>query len=202
MTFKNTTRGFTLIELLVVITIIGILATGATAVYTSQIQKARDTTRINDMKALQAGIEQFYQDKTVYPQATNDATVGFAAVETYIPRLPKDPKDGQTCNGASICTYIYATKTDTNGIAFGEYEVSTGLENAGNVASKAANDGGSDALRYEDGLDMANIHTDCTVAAKITPVTMTDISAAAAKCSATSAAAVAGGVGAIFISGN
>lgn len=52
-TLKNTTRGFTLIELLVVITIIGILATGATATYTSQIQKARDTTRINDVKALQ-----------------------------------------------------------------------------------------------------------------------------------------------------
>jgi general secretion pathway protein G len=55
-------KGFTLIELLVVITIIGILATGATTVYTSQIQKARDTTRISDMKALQSAIEQVYQD--------------------------------------------------------------------------------------------------------------------------------------------
>jgi general secretion pathway protein G len=64
---KNNTRGFTLIELLVVITIIGILATGATTVYTSQIQKARDTTRINDIKALQAGVEQAYQDQSVYP---------------------------------------------------------------------------------------------------------------------------------------
>jgi general secretion pathway protein G len=47
-------KGFTLIELLVVITIIAILATGAVATYTSQIQKARDTTRINDVKALQS----------------------------------------------------------------------------------------------------------------------------------------------------
>jgi prepilin-type N-terminal cleavage/methylation domain-containing protein len=47
-------RGFTLIELLVVITIIGILATGATATYTSQIQKARDTSRVNDIKAVQS----------------------------------------------------------------------------------------------------------------------------------------------------
>lgn len=67
MTLKNSTRGFTLIELLVVITIIGILATGATSVYTSQIQKARDTTRINDIKALQSGIEQAYQDNSAYP---------------------------------------------------------------------------------------------------------------------------------------
>ena len=47
-------KAFTLIELLVVITIIGILATGATAVYTSQIQKARDTTRINDLEAFKS----------------------------------------------------------------------------------------------------------------------------------------------------
>jgi prepilin-type N-terminal cleavage/methylation domain-containing protein len=48
-----TKLAFTLIELLVVITIIGILATGATAVYTSQIQKARDSVRITDIKSLQ-----------------------------------------------------------------------------------------------------------------------------------------------------
>jgi general secretion pathway protein G len=61
-------KGFTLIELLVVITIIGILATGAVTTFTSQIQKARDTTRISDVKALQSGIEQFYQDTSAYPQ--------------------------------------------------------------------------------------------------------------------------------------
>jgi prepilin-type N-terminal cleavage/methylation domain-containing protein len=67
-------KGFTLIELLVVITIIGILATGAVSVFTSQIQKARDTTRINDTKALQGGIEQFYQDTSVYPLGLSDWT--------------------------------------------------------------------------------------------------------------------------------
>lgn len=93
-TLKNSTRGFTLIELLVVITIIGILATGATTVYTSQIQKARDTTRINDIKALSAGIEQVYQDKGEYPTIT-----GFSgAVNPYVPKIPQDPKTGQLCN--------------------------------------------------------------------------------------------------------
>lgn len=55
-------KGFTLIELLVVITIIGILATGAVTTFTSQIQKARDSTRISDIKALQTAVEQVYQD--------------------------------------------------------------------------------------------------------------------------------------------
>lgn len=58
-------------ELLVVITIIiGILATWATAVYTSQIQKARDTTRINDIWAMKSWIEQVYQDKWAYPNTS------------------------------------------------------------------------------------------------------------------------------------
>jgi type IV pilus assembly protein PilA len=54
MKLQNTKLGFTLIELLVVITIIGILATGAVSVYTSQIQKARDSTRLTDIGAVRA----------------------------------------------------------------------------------------------------------------------------------------------------
>ncbi len=71
---KTLQKGFTLIELLVVITIIGILATGAVTTFTSQIQKARDTTRISDLKALGGGVEQFYQDTSVYPQGAADWT--------------------------------------------------------------------------------------------------------------------------------
>jgi prepilin-type N-terminal cleavage/methylation domain-containing protein len=52
MKLQSIKKGFTLIELLVVITIIGILATGATTVFTAQIQKARDTTRITSLNAL------------------------------------------------------------------------------------------------------------------------------------------------------
>ena len=95
MNFTQKTIGFTLIELLVVITIIGILATGGVVTYTSQIQKARDTTRITDVKALQAGIEQFYQDKTQYPDIT---VTSFSGVTVYVPILPKDPKSAQPCN--------------------------------------------------------------------------------------------------------
>ncbi len=100
MFLTKNTRGFTLIELLVVITIIGILATGGVVTYTSQIQKARDTTRITDVKAVQSGVEQFYQDKSEYPPATYTATdnTTFHGVVTYVPKLPRDPKTGQSCN--------------------------------------------------------------------------------------------------------
>ena len=64
---KFAQKGFTLIELLVVITIIGILATGATAVYTSAQQKARDSIRQNDILALKSAVEQVFGDDAQYP---------------------------------------------------------------------------------------------------------------------------------------
>jgi prepilin-type N-terminal cleavage/methylation domain-containing protein len=118
-------KGFTLIELLVVITIIGILATGAVATYTSQIQKARDTTRTNDIKALQAGIEQVYQDAGNYPVFTNFGS----GVSKYVERFPTDSKTDQACNGGTPCDYLYSVRPDTTGIENQNYNISTGLEN-------------------------------------------------------------------------
>jgi len=143
-TLKNSTRGFTLIELLVVITIIGILATGATTVYTSQIQKARDTTRISDIKALQSGIEQAYQDASVYPAMG----VAFSGVAVYTPKFPKDPKTGQSTANTSL-DYAYMAWPDANAIVGQQYELSTGFENVGTTTSKWGTDGGGDVYRFE-----------------------------------------------------
>lgn len=145
---------FTLIELLVVITIIGILATGATTVYTSQIQKARDTTRQSDITALRSSIEQFYQDASVYPQGGQNwiNTTGTSVMD-YAPTLAEDPKHNQTCNG-SRCGYVYSVGADSNGIVQGSYEISTAFENEGNRTTKAAQsaDNGEDDNRLEIGL--------------------------------------------------
>lgn len=156
-------KGFTLIELLVVITIIGILATGATAVYTSQIQKARDTTRLNDIKALRSGIEQFYQDKSEYPNTDNTSTSYFSWVTTYVPKLPKDPKSWQVCNKWSLanatgCDYIYAVSDDVNWIKYWEYKVSTWFENSWNITAKAEKDWwlATETNRYEEWLNINN----------------------------------------------
>lgn len=154
--------GFTLIELLVVITIIGILATGATATYTSQIQKARDTTRINDIKALQSWVEQVYQDTSEYPTESGDAAVdGTFAKEVviYVPKIPSDPKATQACNkmnGNSPCDYYYDVWSDLNGIANGVYRISSWFENSWNVKNKAAKDGGIYLGRMELGLNITN----------------------------------------------
>jgi prepilin-type N-terminal cleavage/methylation domain-containing protein len=134
---KFSNKAFTLIELLVVITIIGILATWAVAVYTSQIQKWRDATRITSVNALKWWIEQFYQDDSKYPSTWS----WFVWVKTYVPVLPKDPKTWENSNNTSF-DYSYAVWKDWNGIVNQVYEVSTWLENSWNVTAKAGS--GSD----------------------------------------------------------
>ena len=131
-------KGFTLIELLVVITIIGILATWAVSVYTTQIQKARDSNRISDIQVLRWGIEQHFQDEWQYP-------IGFAGwkiVKTYVPNLVEDPNDGSNCNG-SLCWYAYIVWDDSNNVSNASYELSTAFENESNVRNKAIDDTGS-----------------------------------------------------------
>lgn len=152
-------KGFTLIELLVVITIIGILATGATTVYTSQIQKARDTTRINDIKALQSAVEQVYQDRAEYPPTSNyflvDGSVSaWVSVKTYMPKVPRDPKNGQACNrwnnaNTPACIYSYITWPDWNGIKKGAYILSTAFEAEWKIKSDGTRDGWKSDRRWE-----------------------------------------------------
>jgi len=148
MKIKSYKKAFTLIELLVVITIIGILATGATTIYTSQIQKARDSTRLTDVKALQTWIEQVYQDNSEYPHT--DLLVRWwpwiTWLLTYVEKLPADPKHGQPCNywwiewNQTDCWYAYIVSADANGILYWRYEVSTAFEAEWNVDKQAALD--------------------------------------------------------------
>lgn len=147
MKLQNT-KGFTLIELLVVITIIGILATGATSVYTSQIQKARDTTRINDIKAVQGACEQFYWDVSVYPD-----TVSSGTLNQYLGKIPKDPKSWASSASGSYLDYAYASGA-LDLVEGQRFELSTGFENKSNVSSKAANtkDNGNEDSRFEIGV--------------------------------------------------
>lgn len=157
----NNLKAFTLIELLIVITIIWILATGAISVYTSQIQKARDTTRINDVKALQSAVEQVYQDDSSYPAATTFVT----QMEPYMMNgLPKDSKHGEGCSGSwaatTDCALAYLADDDENGIELWIYELSTAFENSGNRTSKGETDNGNDNLRWETGISIGDLDTD------------------------------------------
>lgn len=154
MRLESIKKGFTLIELLVVITIIWILATGAVSVYTSQIQKARDSTRLSDIKAVQSWVEQFYQDDGEYPNKGNGASE-FDGVKVYVPKLPTDPKSGQA-SANSVFDYMYNVSPDSNTIPNQEYEISTHFEQQWNITSKAATDGGDDQYRMEIGINVSD----------------------------------------------
>lgn len=150
-------KAFTLIELLVVITIIGILATWATTVYTSQIQKARDSTRLTDITALRGWAEQFYQDKGQYPYTTNTNNTfpayNFGWIKIYTPKLPEDPKSWETTANSSF-DYIYTVWEDDNNITWQDYEFSTTFENTWNIENKAGKDWWGDDYRVEIWVDI------------------------------------------------
>ncbi len=129
------TKGFTLIELLVVIAIIGILSSVVLASLGTARQKARDATRISDMKNIQLALELYFDSAQAYPPNTagtannhhisgatfNTALVGPAL---YIPVMPNDPQaasrtnaeeyayDGMTaadadCSAAALCPRFF-----------------------------------------------------------------------------------------------
>ncbi len=141
----NNLKAFTLIELLIVITIIWILATGAVTVYTTQIQKARDATRIGDIKSVQWAVEQVYQDNSLYPWADEFVT----KTSVYIESLPADLKHLKVCNGWIACWYAYHAGNDSAGNDLWAYELVTAFENSWNVDSKAKKDNGDDDKRLE-----------------------------------------------------
>ena len=60
-------RGFTLLELLVVIAIVALLATIAFAALDNARIKARDVTRLSDMRVVRQALELYYDDFSKYP---------------------------------------------------------------------------------------------------------------------------------------
>ncbi len=173
---KQVTKlGFTLIELLVVITIIGILATGATAIYTSQIQKSRDSNRVTDIKALQTSIEQIYADISEYPGTENNGVqTTLSACSAWVPTynlsclkvmdfiadLPEDKKLGQPWANSPL-VYMYNVADSDSWVNNQLYELSVGFEAKGSLAAKASNtvDNGWDNNRMEVGHPAAWIST-------------------------------------------
>jgi general secretion pathway protein G len=107
-------EGFTLLELLIVIVIIAILALLIIPNITSAPKKARDTKRKTDITTLRKGLEEYFVNNNVYPNALTDLTTGSAPI---VKTLPTDPKAGWPAY-----TYAPANSNST-------YTISACLEN-------------------------------------------------------------------------
>ncbi len=64
-------KGFTIVELLIVIVVIGILAALVVNTFSGIQQKARNTERQTDIKAIHGQLEAYYAQENVYPTLAN-----------------------------------------------------------------------------------------------------------------------------------
>lgn len=112
--YKNKQSGFTIVELLIVIVVIGILAGLVITTFNGIQQKARDTERETDIKAIHAQVEAFWAQKGYYPSLAdlNDrtATTGFVAVNLkgLDSGAFQDPKGTATALVATPAANAYA----------------------------------------------------------------------------------------------
>jgi len=79
-------RGFTMIELLIVISLIVILASVGMVQYRNSVTRAQEGVLKENLFRMRDAIDQFYADKTKYPQSLADLVS-----EGYLREIPVDP---------------------------------------------------------------------------------------------------------------
>lgn len=118
-TLQKDQRGFTIVELLIVIVVIGILAALVITTFTGIQQKARNTERNTDVKALHGQVEAYYAQKGYYPSLTdiNDSSWRSSNMKGLDQEALKDPKGtGYTvASSAAANTYSYAVTNSSGG---------------------------------------------------------------------------------------
>lgn len=114
ISLKNKQSGFTIVELLIVIVVIGILAGLVITTFSGIQQKARDTERETDIKAIHGQVEAFWAQKGYYPSLTDMNSQGSGGfVQTNLKGLDvealKDPKgsSGTFVGAAAASVYSY-----------------------------------------------------------------------------------------------
>jgi prepilin-type N-terminal cleavage/methylation domain-containing protein len=112
ISLKQKDSGFTIVELLIVIVVIGILAGLVITTFNGIQQKARDTERETDIKALHGQVEAFYAQKGYYPSLTDMNTASFVSqnLKGLDVDALKDPKGsaGTLVAAPAANTYAYA----------------------------------------------------------------------------------------------
>jgi general secretion pathway protein G len=79
-------RGFTLIEVLIVVTLLVVLASVGMPIYQNATRRSREAVLKEDLFRMRDAIDQYYADKTKWPQSLQDLVS-----EGYLREVPKDP---------------------------------------------------------------------------------------------------------------
>lgn len=79
-------HGFTLIELLVVMVVVALLASIVAPKYMDRVDTARETVLRQNLAGLRNSIDQFYRDKSRYPDNLTELVQ-----QRYIRTIPIDP---------------------------------------------------------------------------------------------------------------
>jgi type II secretion system protein G len=117
---KGIKKGFTLIELLVVIAIIGLLSSIVLASLNTARAKARDASRLEEIKQIKTALEFYYDQNGFYPSLGADDT-GYPistlepSIQAWLATISPDPtgQNWQYVRGPSKSSYgleIYTEK--------------------------------------------------------------------------------------------
>jgi prepilin-type N-terminal cleavage/methylation domain-containing protein len=109
-------RGFTMIELLVVLAILGVLLTLGIGSYTKSLSRGRDAKRVEDMKQVQRGFEQYYALVGSYGANCQQM---FSNTQVFPSGELTPPSGGYIYFGTCSATvYEYCTRLE-NGLDYG-----------------------------------------------------------------------------------
>jgi general secretion pathway protein G len=117
---KNRAHGFTLIEVLIVVTLVIVLASVGMPMYQNSVRRSREAVLREDLFRMRDAIDQYYADKTKYPQSLQDLVT-----EGYLREIPKDP----ITNSADTWTTVPAETDPNNPVTDpGVYNVRSGSD--------------------------------------------------------------------------
>jgi prepilin-type N-terminal cleavage/methylation domain-containing protein len=103
-------QGFTIVELLIVIVVIGILAALVVTTFTGIQQRARDTERETDVKAVHGQVEAYYAQNGKYPTLANlnDSSWRTTNMKGLDADALKDPKGSAQTLAAAAAANVYS----------------------------------------------------------------------------------------------